>query len=208
MESLPTNPDISAVNPDIALIKPVVAVVSVVTIPQDYLIFLEDLVTCAEEPLHCEEIFAITVYNNERLRELLVRQDVTPQTLVEIQDYPDVNTQFDNIFYSDVTIEHRSEYTETTKKKLIKWYLSGCGHLAITDEMSAIYIQRNGQNCEIKSTSPDDNGTDTYFPGCDSEYFIDVSYIGLRKCYDLCIDLKKSNRLSESDKVIHIMSTY
>ena len=190
MESIHVNQDVSdvsAVNSD------------TVTVPKKYLEFLEQLTSCKEEPPHCDEMFIITVNNNESLRKLLVHQDVK-----DIQYDQDVNTQFYNIFYSDVTIEHRSEYTEKTKKKLIKWYLNGCKHLKISYELSAIYIQ----NCELKSTSSEDNGDDTYYPGCYSEYFIDVSNIGLRKCYNLCIDLKKSSRLSESDKVIHIMSAY
>ena len=203
MESLPANPDVSAVNPDVLAVSPDELYKSelnedTVTVPKKYLEYLEGLIKCEEEPRYCEEIFAITVGNNVRLRKLLVRQDAK-----NIDDQ-DVNTQFYNIFYSDVTIEHRSEYTEKTKKKLIKWYLDGCGHLEITYGMSAIHIQ----NCEIISTSSEDNDVDTYYPGCYSDYFIDVSNIGLRKCYDLCIDLKKLNRLSESDKVIHIMSTY
>jgi hypothetical protein len=107
-----------------------------------------------------------------------------------------------NIFYSDVTIEHRSEYAENTKKELIKWYLNGCKNLKISDEMSAIYIQYN----EIKSTL-DDVDTDTYYYGCRSDYFINVRDLPC-ELYNLYLDLKKSNRLSDPDRVKHIMSRY
>lgn len=192
------NLDVSAVNSDTDAVNSDVSAVNsdTVTVPKQYLEFLEQLTRCKEEPPHCEEMFIITVNNNKSLRKLLVRQDVK-----DIQDDQDINTQFYNIFYSDVTIEHRSEYTEKTKKKLIKWYLNGCKHLKISDEASAIYIQ----NCELKSTSS--NAIDTYYYGCYSEYFIHVTYLPL-PLYNLYIDLKKSNRLSDPDCVNHIMATY
>ncbi len=105
-----------------------------------------------------------------------------------------------NIFYSDVTIEHRSEYAENTKKELIKWYLNGCKNLKISDEMSAIYIQYN----EIKSKLDDPY---TYYYGCGSDYFINVRDLPC-ELYNLYLDLKKSNRLSDPDRVKHIMSKY
>lgn len=160
---------------------------NMVTIPAEYLQYLEEISPLAGIGYDCEEVFGIAIYS---LSDLLIR----PSATLECRE-------FDEIFYDDVYIDCAPEFLEIAKQQLIKWYLDGCDDLNIANYRADIYI---GDHKLESATSRECYGYYCY--GLHSDHYIKIDS-SLYALYELYINLKQSNRLSDSDNMIHFIIT-
>jgi hypothetical protein len=160
-------------------------------ISPDYVAFLEEMLYVDNNTYDYEEIVGITIKNNSLAR-LLVRPDATPKC-----------TEFNQIFYDDVTIQGNPEFFEISKKTLIDWYLNGCGELDFDNTYAEIYIDGHVlESTEFKQSYKAKYCCDR----CPSRYYINVYSMTPRILYDLYKNLKKLNRLSEGNNLIHFIA--